>query len=270
MFPKLFDLGPISIYTYGVLLAAAYLTGLWYATIRGEARGLNRDLVMDLGIYIIVSALVGAKLLLVVVEFDHFRQNPSEIWTILRSGGVFYGGLLLSVAVAFWFIRRHNLPFWTTCDAFAPGIILGQAVGRLGCLMAGCCYGEPTESFLGITFSHTLAAANVGTPLGVSLHPTQLYESVAALFILGSLLLAERTGRGFMGRTFWTYLLLYPTARFVIEFYRADPRGTVFDLLSTSQFVSLLLIPTSIVMLILLGRTSRPNPTHTDANLRAA
>ena len=184
MFPKLFDLGPISIYTYGVLLAAAYLTGLWYATIRGEARGLNRDQVMDLGIYIIVSALVGAKLLLVVVEFDHFRQNPSEIWTIIRSGGVFYGGLLLSVAVAFWFIRRHGLPFWTTCDAFAPGIILGQAVGRLGCLMAGCCYGEPTESFLGITFSHPHAAANVGTPLGVSLHPTQLYESVAALLIL--------------------------------------------------------------------------------------
>ena len=218
MFPKLFDLGPISIYTYGVLLAAAYLTGLWYATIRGEARGLNRDQVMDLGIYIIVSALVGAKLLLVVVEFDHFRQNPSEIWTIIRSGGVFYGGLLLSVAVAFWFIRRHGLPFWTTCDAFAPGIILGQAVGRLGCLMAGCCYGEPTESFLGITFSHPLAAANVGTPLGVSLHPTQLYESVAALLILGSLLLAERMGRGFIGRTFWTYLLLYPTARFAIEF----------------------------------------------------
>ena len=207
MLPILFDLGPISIYTSGVLLAAAYLTGLWYATIRGEARGLNRDLVMDLGIYIIVSALVGAKLLLVVVEFDHFRQNPSEIWTILRAGGVFYGGLLLSVAVAFWFIRRHGLPFWTTCDAFAPGIILGQAVGRLGCLMAGCCYGEPTESFLGITFSHPLAAADVGTPLGVSLHPTQLYESVAALLILGSLLLAERMGRGFIGRTFWTYLL---------------------------------------------------------------
>ena len=136
--------------------------------------------------------------------------------------------------------------------------------------MAGCCYGEPTESFLGITFSHPLAAANVGTPLGVSLHPTQLYESVAALLILGSLLLAERMGRGFIGRTFWTYLLLYPTARFAIEFYRGDPRGTVLDLLSTSQFVSLLLIPTSIVMLIILGRTSRPNPTHTNANLRAA
>ena len=270
MFPKLFDLGPISIYTYGVLLASAYLTGLWYATVRAGERGLDRDRVMDLGIYIIISALVGAKVLLIVVEFDHFRQNPAEIWTILRSGGVFYGGLIVSVIVAFWFIRRHGLPLWTTCDAFAPGIALGQAVGRISCLMAGCCYGKPTELPWGVTFTNPLAAANVGTPLGVSLHPTQLYESGAALLILGGLLLAERGGRGFAGRTFWTYLLLYPAARFVIEFYRGDPRGTVFDIVSTSQFVSLLLIPTSIVMLILLGRTGTPAPTPAKVQARAA
>ena len=270
MFPKLFDLGPVSIYTYGVLLAAAYLAALWYATVRAGARGLDRDRIMDLGIYIIISALVGAKLLLVVVEFDHYRQNPAEIWTILRSGGVFYGGLIVSVGVAFWYIRRHSLPVWTTCDAFAPGIVLGQAVGRIGCLMAGCCYGRPTELPWGITFTNPLAAANVGTPLGVSLHPTQLYESGAALLILGGLLLAERGGKGFAGRTFWTYLLLYPTARFIIEFYRGDPRGTVFDLVSTSQFVSLLLIPTSIVMLIVLRRSGTPEPTQTEAHARAA
>ena len=270
MFPKLFDLGPINIYTYGVLLATAYLTGLWYATVRAGARDLDRDRIMDLGIYIIISALVGAKLLLIVVEFDHFRQNPSEIWTILRSGGVFYGGLIVSVVVAFWFIRRHGLPIWTTCDAFAPGIVLGQAVGRVGCLMAGCCYGKPTELAWGITFTNPLAAANVGTPLGVSLHPTQLYESAAALLILGGLLLAERRCRPFAGRTFWTYLLLYPAARFIIEFYRGDPRGTVLDLVSTSQFVSLLLIPTSIVMLIVLGRSGTPEPTLTKVRARAA
>ena len=270
MYPKLLELGPINIYTYGVLLATAYLAGLWYATARARARGLNADRVMDLGIAIIISALVGAKLLLVVVEFDHFVQNPSEIWTILRSGGVFYGGLILSVVVAFWFIRRHRLPIWRTCDAFAPGIALGQAVGRLGCLMAGCCYGKPTELPWGITFTNPLAAANVGTPLAVSLHPTQLYESAAALLILGLLLLAERRSEGFAGRTFWTYLLIYPAARFLIEFYRGDPRGTVFDLLSTSQFVSLLLIPTSIIMLIRLRRSRSPEPDHAAARARAA
>ena len=270
MYPRLFELGPVSIYTYGVLLATAYMVGLWFATARARARGLDGNRVMDLGIYIIISALVGAKLLLVVVEFDHFRQNPSELWTVLRSGGVFYGGLLLAVGVAFWFMRRHRLPLWTTCDAFAPGIALGQAVGRLGCVMAGCCYGKPTELPWGITFTNPLAATNVGTPLDVSLHPTQLYESVAVLLILGFLLLAERRGSPFPGRTFWTYLLLYPSVRFVIEFFRGDPRGTVFDVLSTSQFVSLLLIPLSIVMLLVLRRSQGHEPTQASGRARAA
>ena len=257
MHPSLLDLGPVSIHTYGVLLAAAYLTGLWFAARRARARGLDGDRVTDLGIYVIVSALVGAKLLLIVVEFDHFRRDPSEIWTVLRSGGVFYGGLLLAVAVAFWQIRRHRLPVWTTCDAFAPGIALGQAVGRIGCLMAGCCYGAPTDLPWGVTFTDPLAASNTGAPLDVSLHPTQLYESGAALAILGLLLLAERRGPSPPGRTFWTYLLLYPVARLGIELFRGDPRGTVFAILSTSQFVSLLLVPLAVVMLLKLHASAR-------------
>ena len=270
MYPQLLELGAINIYTYGVLLAAAYLIGLQFAVVRARARGLDGNRVMDLGIFIIISALVGAKLLLLVVEFDHFRRDPAEIWTIVRSGGVFYGGLLLAVGVAFWYIRRHRLPLWTTCDTFAPGIALGQAVGRIGCLMAGCCYGKPTELPWGITFTNTLAAANVGTPLEISLHPTQLYESGAALLILGVLLLYERRGHGFAGRTFWTYLLLYPTARFIIEFYRGDPRGSVFEILSTSQFVSALLVPLGIITLIVLGRHRNPEPTAARARARAA
>ncbi|MCY4600598.1 MAG: prolipoprotein diacylglyceryl transferase [Acidobacteria bacterium] len=270
MFPLLFEVGPVSIYSYGLLLATAYLVGLWYASVRARKRGLDANRVTDLGIYIIISALVGAKLLLVVVEFDHLRRDPSEIWNLLRSAGVFYGGLLLAVAVAFWYMRRHRLPVWTTCDAFAPGIALGQAVGRIGCLMAGCCYGTPTDLPWGVTFTNPLAAANVGTPLDVSLHPTQLYESAAVLAILGILLLAERRGASFPGRTFWSYLLLYPCARFAIEFFRGDPRGTAFEVLSTSQLVSLLLIPLSIVMLIVLRRSSPPDPTSRVSTARAA
>lgn len=257
MYPLLLELGPVSIYTYGVLLAAAYLIGLWLAAVRARARGLDGARVTDLGIYVLVSAFVGAKLLLLVVEFDHLRQDPARIWTLVRSAGVFYGGLLLAVTVAFWQMRRHRLPVWTTCDAFAPGIALGQAVGRVGCLLAGCCYGRPTELPWGVTFTNPLAAANVGTPLDLSLHPTQLYESGAALAILGLLLLGERRGAGFPGRTFWSYLLLYPCARFAIEFLRGDPRGAVFDSLSTSQFVSLLIIPVSIVMLLRLRASER-------------
>jgi phosphatidylglycerol:prolipoprotein diacylglycerol transferase len=270
MFPKLFDLGPIGVYTYGVLLAAAYLVALQVGMVRARARGLDADRVMDLGIYCIISALVGAKLLLIIVDFGDYWEDPARLVTIVRSGGVYYGGFILAVTVAFWFIRRHQLPLWTTCDVFAPGIVLAQAVGRLGCLMAGCCYGRPTDLPWGITFTNPLAAANSGTPLGVALHPTQLYESAAALLILGILLVSERRGRSFPGRTFWSYLLLYPAARFFIEFYRGDPRGTVLDLVSTSQFISLLLIPTSIVMLIILGRSQTSQPTPTTARARAA
>ncbi len=263
MYPKLFEIGPINIYTYGVLLAAAYLIGLKYALVRARARGLDTNKIMDLGIVIIISALIGAKLMLLAVDFDHFTENLSRIWTLMRSGGVFYGGLVLAVPVAFWYMRRQRLPAWVTCDVFAPGIALGHAVGRIGCLMAGCCWGKATSLPWGITFTNTLAADNVGTPLDIKLHPTQLYESGAELLILATLLVLERRGRPFPGRTFWMYLLLYAAARFVIEFYRGDPRGTVFDVLTTSQFVSVLLVPLSIVMLIVLGRRQTPAPQRT-------
>ncbi len=265
MYPRLFDLGPVTVYTYGVLLAAAYLAGLQLALVRARARGLDANRVMDLGIYIIVSALVGAKLMLLVVDFNYFSRNPRELMTLVRSGGVFYGGLILAVLVALWYLRRHRMPIWETCDAFAPGIALGHAIGRLGCLMAGCCYGRPTTVRWAITFTDPFAASNVGTPLNVPLHPTQLYEAGAELLILIGLLVVERKGRAFPGRTFWGYILLYAISRFVIEFYRGDERGTVFDVLSTSQFISLVLVPLSIVMLVRLARKG-----ETPAPARAA
>jgi phosphatidylglycerol:prolipoprotein diacylglycerol transferase len=259
MYPRLFELGPITVYTYGVLLAAAYLAGLKFAMVRAKDRGLDANRVLDLGIYIIIAALVGAKLLLFVTDFRTFTANPRELLTLARAGGVFYGGLILAVAVALWYIRRLGLPLWTTCDVFAPGIALGHVVGRLGCLFAGCCYGKPTTLPWGITFRDPFAAANVGTPLDVPLHPTQLYEAGAELIILILLLVTERKGRPFAGRTFWLYMLLYSISRFIIEFFRGDERGMV-GMLSTSQFISVLLAPLAIVMLVYLSRSFTPEP----------
>jgi phosphatidylglycerol:prolipoprotein diacylglycerol transferase len=268
VYPELFSLGPfdvfgwftipeITVYSYGVLLAASYLLGLKLAMWRAKKRGLDASRVLDLGIYIIIAALVGAKLLLLVVDFDQF-STLDEVWTLLRSGGVFYGGLIVAVAVAFWYIARHRMPFWTTCDVFAPGIALGHVTGRLGCLAAGCCYGKPTDVSWAIVFTDPLAAANVGTPLGIPLHPTQIYEATAALLILVLLLTTERRGRAFPGRTFWAYMFLYAVSRYVIEIYRGDPRGMVFDTVSTSQFISLVLAPLSVAMLFWLSRTTPP------------
>jgi phosphatidylglycerol---prolipoprotein diacylglyceryl transferase len=268
--PELFTVGPFTVYTYGVLLAAAYLLGLRLAMLRARTRGLDPTRMLDLGIYIIISALVGAKALLVLVEWDHFTASPREFLSLARSGGVFYGGLILAVSVAFWYIRRHRLPFWQTCDVFAPGIALGHAVGRLGCLAAGCCYGRPTTVAWAITFTNPAAEANVGTPLGVPLHPTQIYESAAEFLILLLLVATERRGRAFPGRTFWLYMLLYAISRFIIEFYRGDPRGLVLGVLSTSQFISVVLVPLSLGMLAWLARRPEATPGAGQRTLKKA
>ena len=261
MHPILLELGPLTVYTYGLLLAAAYLLGLKLAMVRAQARGLDSARVLDLGIYIIISALIGAKLLLVITDYRAFLGDPRELWTLARSGGVFYGGLILAVVVALWYIRKVGLPLWTTCDVFAPGIALGHVIGRFGCLFAGCCYGKPTTLPWGITFTDPAAAQNVGTPLGVPLHPTQIYEAGAEFLILMLLLATEKKGRPFPGRTFWLYMLLYAISRFVIEFYRGDARGNV-GMFSTSQFISIVLAPLAIGMLVYLSRAVAPEPTR--------
>lgn len=263
MYPELFRIGPLTLYTYGVLLAASYLLGLRLAMARARRRGLDPSRVLDLGIYIIIAALLGAKLLLVIVDFDVYRRDPGQLLSLVQSAGVFYGGLIAAVGVAFWYIARRSMPLWSTCDVFAPAIALGHVTGRLGCLAAGCCYGKPADVPWAIVFTSPLAAANVGTPLGIPLHPTQIYEAGAELLILVLLLATERRGRPFPGRTFWGYMLLYAVSRFVIEFYRGDPRGVVPWLeVSTSQFISLILAPLSVLMLVWLSRTTpeRPQP----------
>jgi phosphatidylglycerol:prolipoprotein diacylglycerol transferase len=261
MYPRLLELGPFTLYTYGLLLAAAYLLGLKFAMVRASARGLNDTRVMDLGIAIIISALIGAKALLLITDFKIFVNDPRELVTLLQSGGVFYGGLIVAVVVAIWYIRRVGLPLWTTCDVFAPGIALGHVVGRMGCFFAGCCWGKPTSVPWAITFTDAFAAANVGTPLHVALHPTQLYEAVAEALILVALLATEHKGKRFEGRTFWSYMLLYAISRYIIEIYRGDPRGAVGPL-STSQFISVILAPLAVAMLVYLGRMVTPAPVR--------
>jgi phosphatidylglycerol---prolipoprotein diacylglyceryl transferase len=267
MHPLLFTLGPFTVYAYGALLATAYLAGLRLAVVRARARGLDGGRILDLGIYVVVAAIAGAKLLLLAIDAPTVVANPAELLSLARSGGVFYGGLILAVGVALWYLRRHQLPVWTTCDVFAPGIALGHAVGRVGCLMAGCCFGRPTSLPWGITFHDPLAASLVGTPLGVALHPTQLYEVAAELIILGLLLATERRGRPFPGRTIWAYLALYAVSRFALEFFRGDERGAL-GMLSTSQVISAALFPLSLAMLALLSRRARvPVDAHGTARV---
>lgn len=256
MHPILVEFGNWPVYSYGVLLAVAYLAALQLAVVRGRRLGLDGSRIMDLGIYLIIAALVGAKLMLIVVDFEYFMSQPDQLLSLVRAGGVFYGGLLAALGVGLWLVRRYQLPAWTTADLAAPGIALGHVIGRFGCLLAGCCYGRPSDVPWAITFTDPVAATNVGTPLGVPLHPTQLYDAGAELLIMVLLLATERRGRPFAGRTFWLYILLYAISRFIIEIYRGDERGAFFGM-STSQFISVVLVPLAVVMLIWLRNRAR-------------
>jgi phosphatidylglycerol:prolipoprotein diacylglycerol transferase len=268
MYPRLFTLpafdlfgrsiGPLTLHTYGVLLAAAFVLGLWIASRQARRAGLDAEKVTDLAVYVLIAGLLGAKLGLLVVEWSYYSKNLGELFSLLQSGGVFYGGLIAAFPVAWWYVRKHALPGWTAADALAPGVVLGQSVGRLGCFAAGCCFGKPTSVAWAVTFRDLYAARAVGTPMDTPLHPTQLYES-AATFLIFLVLLAVAKRKRFEGQVVLSYVLLYSVARFTIEFFRGDAaRGSVFSgALSTSQFLAILLVLGALVLWPIAARRSK-------------
>ncbi|MBI4464492.1 MAG: prolipoprotein diacylglyceryl transferase [Acidobacteria bacterium] len=245
MFPKLLSYGSWVLPTYGVLVATGFVAGVLLAARLAAREGLDKQKIYNLGIYVALAGMLGAKLFLVVQDWDYYRQQPGQIFSMstLQSGGIFYGGLLTAIAVAFWYARRSQLPFWKTADAFAPGIALGFGIGRLGCFSAGCCWGEPTSLAWGVTFTDPYSHDVVGVPLGIPLHPTQLYESAAGLAIF-AFLYHRYARKQFEGQILGWYLLLYPAARFGIEFLRSHPTEAFFwgTAISNAQAVSVALM----------------------------
>src|SRR6185369_14671161 len=206
--------------TYGLLVATGVLLGLWISVRNSEKQGINPEHAWNLGIYVVLAGIIGAKVLYVINEWRTLGHlNEIFSFSTLQAGGVFSGGLLAGLAVAVWYIRKHSIPALAACDAFSPGLALGHAIGRLGCFAAGCCYGKETSHWWGVTFTNPIANTNAGTPLGKALEPTQLIESAAELIIFG--VLTWMFGRKkFDGQIFGAYLFLYGIARFFIEFLR--------------------------------------------------
>jgi phosphatidylglycerol---prolipoprotein diacylglyceryl transferase len=253
-----FSTPTLTLHTYGFLLAIAFLAGLYVASRQAKRAGLDANRVTDMAVWVLIAGLLGAKLLLVVLDWRHYSRTPGDILTIFQSGGVFYGGLIGGLLVAWWYVRRHGLPGWTTADVLAPGVVLGQAIGRLGCFAAGCCWGKPADVPWAVVFTDVYAARQVGTPLDSPLHPSQLYESLAAFLIFLFLLwLAPR--KRFDGQVVLAYVALYSAARFGLEFLRGDPdRGTWFHgALSTSQLIALVLLVGVAILLPRLARRAR-------------
>jgi phosphatidylglycerol:prolipoprotein diacylglycerol transferase len=253
--PILFSVGSLHFPTYGALVVLAILAAICTILRLGRREGLDSGQLLDFSTWLLLVGLLGAKVLMVLSNWDYYRQHPGEIFSrsTLLAGGVFYGGFIAALLFAVWYIRLHHLPFWKVVDVYAPAISLGLGVGRIGCFAAGCDYGKPTTSAWGVVFTSPIAHEVTGVPLGIPLYPTQPIMMLASLSIFAFLIWRyPRKSRD--GEIFVLYLALYAVARFFIEFLRGDEdRGFVFHhLLSTSQFIAILAFATAVWMALIL------------------
>jgi phosphatidylglycerol:prolipoprotein diacylglycerol transferase len=251
MYPVLIRLGPFTIHTYGFLIAVGFLIGLWLAVRQGKKEGIPVNKILDLGFYILLAAIIGSRLFFILINFNHYSQNPADIFKIWEGGLVFYGGVLLALPTAVWYVKKNGIGIWKTADIFAPSIAIGHVFGRLGCLAAGCCYGRTAETLpWGIVFTDPECLA----PTNLLLHPTQLYESAGELLNF-LILITLRKYKSFNGQLFMMYLILYAVLRFFVEFFRGDvARGFLISHLSVSQGISILMFLAGIAGLMILRR----------------
>jgi phosphatidylglycerol:prolipoprotein diacylglycerol transferase len=257
MCPRLFTIGSFSLPTYGVLVAVGFLVALYVAARLARGAGLDVEKVNSLGIYLALAAILGAKVFLIAQNFDVYVANPGRLFSLswLQAGGVFYGGLLAALAVAFWYPRRVGLPVLPTADVFAPAVAIGHSIGRLGCFAAGCCWGKPSDAPWAVAFTNPLAHEYVGVPLGIHLHPTQLYEAFGT-FLIALFLLARFRKPHLPGTILGLYLVVYSSFRFGVEFLR-DHVERSFPFggpLSATQWVALGLVAAGVW--VLLRRTA--------------
>ncbi len=253
MHPELIRIGSFALPSYGFMMAVAFLAALWLLRRRAPSFGIEPETASDIGVWLLLSGLLGSKLLLVIVEWPSYVRSWREFASLVRAGGVFYGGLIGAVLATVVLLRRRRISFWTFADAAAPTVALGQAFGRVGCFLAGCCWGRECALPWAVTFTSPVAHENVGVPLGVPLHPTELYEALGTLVLCVLLVRFER--RAFSGETFARYVVGYALLRGTIEFFRGDPRGEIFGVMSTSQFIALCGVFAGLAIFALRRRT---------------
>lgn len=220
MHPILFKLGPLTFYSYGFFYALAFLVGILTSIYFAKKEGMNSEIILDLALYVIISAILGARLFYVLGQWEQFKDQLLEIIMIQKGGLVFLGGLILSLITIFLYARRKNLSLLKLFDALSPGATLGYALGRIGCFLNGCCFGLPTKLPWGMVFSPE-SLAGFYFP-DQHLHPTQLYASFAMSFAFLLLVIIYRR-KSFDGQIFFFALIFYSLYRFLNEFLRYSP-----------------------------------------------
>ena len=260
MFPIALRLGDLSITWYGVLVAAGFLLSVRWATVHARRNGLSGEMVERLSFWIIVSAVVGSRLAYVLTDLPTYLASPVRVFDPREGGLVFLGGLLGALACTVAFIRIKKLEFWRYADVVLPTVALGHALGRLGCFAVGCCYGKPAPDLpWAVTFP--VSAWEQIAPVGVPLHPVQLYAAGFNLALFVGLTAAYRRRR-FDGQIALLYLGLYSAGRVVLELLRGDEargfvlEGSLGQALSTGQSTSILVMVGASAGYAWLRRTS--------------
>ena len=233
MYNDIVTIGPITIHGYGLMIGIGIVCAILMASYRGKKRNMNADAILTLSIFAVVFGFLGGKLLYIILDFKNFLSNPLEI--LSGSGFVVYGGIILAILAAIVYCRKKKYSFLQYFDLFMPSIAVAQGFGRIGCFLAGCCYGAQTTCAIGVTFPPGSLA-----PAGVSLLPTQLFSSAGDFLLALILILYARKERR-TGRVGALYLILYGIGRSVVEIFRADFRGEIGPL-STSQFISIFIV----------------------------
>jgi phosphatidylglycerol:prolipoprotein diacylglycerol transferase len=238
MHPILVKLGPLTIHTYGFLMAVGVACGLWFVYVQAKKSGLDAVRIMDAAFYTIIVSLVGAKLVLFLSNAGYYVSYPRELFSLARSGGVFQGGLAFGLVFALWYFRRKKIPTWKTADLIGPALALGHGFGRIGCFSAGCCFGRECSLPWAAVFKSQYAAQLTGVHLNEPLHPVQLYESALNFLNFLVLFLILRKKR-FDGQVFAFYILNYSVIRFFTEYFRGDHGDNIYFIRGATAFSSL-------------------------------
>ena len=264
MYPILLKIGPLTIHTYGFLMAVGVALGLWFIYVQAKRSGMDANRIMDAAFYTIIVSLIGAKLILLVSNFSYYISYPKELFSLARSGGVFQGGLTFGTIYALWYFHRKKIPTWPTADIIGPALALGHGFGRIGCFSAGCCYGSECSLPWAVVFKNRYAAELTGVRLDTPIHPVQLYEALLNFLNFGVLFLLLKKKK-FDGQVFSFYIINYSIIRFFTEYFRGDHQdkayfirgATPLSSLSLPQLFCVLGLIVGIVLLVVLRRRKR-------------
>jgi phosphatidylglycerol:prolipoprotein diacylglycerol transferase len=264
MHPILVKIGPLTIHTYGFLMAVGVALGLWFIYAHAKRSGLDAVRIMDAAFYTIIVSLVGAKLVLFLSNAGYYISSPRELFSLARSGGVFQGGLAFGLVFALWYFRRKKIPTWKTADLIGPALAMGHGFGRIGCFSAGCCYGSECSLPWAVVFKDQYAAQLTGVHLNEQMHPVQLYEAALNFLNFGVLFLILKKKR-FDGQVFSFYIINYSVIRFFTEYFRGDHGdniyfirgGSALSSLSFPQLACVLGLIGGVVLLVVMRRRGR-------------